>query len=56
MSLEGGKTRPFNSVLQELTKMQLMLQDNTCSLFLHHRQVWFCSKRRISTHARASPH
>jgi putative YphP/YqiW family bacilliredoxin len=30
MSLEGVKTRPFNHCfLQELTKMQLMLQDNT---------------------------
>jgi putative YphP/YqiW family bacilliredoxin len=26
------------TVLQELTKMQLMLQDNTCSLFLHHHK------------------
>jgi hypothetical protein len=54
MSLEGAK-KPDHliTVLQELTKMQLMLQDNTCSLFLI-IMYGFVQKRRISTHA--SPH
>jgi putative YphP/YqiW family bacilliredoxin len=48
MSLEQ-KTRSF-TVLQELIKMRLMLQDNTCSLFLHHHPAMaFVQKRRIST-------
>jgi hypothetical protein len=33
MSLEGSKPDHLITVLQELTKMQLMLQDNTCSPF-----------------------
>jgi hypothetical protein len=51
MSLEGAK-KPDHliTVLQELIKMPLMLQDNTCSLFLHHHQLWLCSKNGELVH------
>jgi putative YphP/YqiW family bacilliredoxin len=38
------------TVLQELIKMLLMLQDNTCSLSSFIASYGFVQKRRISTH------
>jgi len=52
MSLEGLKSQILNYGFAELlTKMQLMLQETAyVSLFLHHRQVWLCSKKRRVVH------
>jgi putative YphP/YqiW family bacilliredoxin len=47
MSLEGSKPDHLITVLQELTKMQLMLQDNTCSPFPPSSPVAFLFKTEV---------